>query len=131
VSPTTVVPPRSWPGRSSWLCAQFGVSFRQVDYWCRAGYLGLRLRRGQGSGTQRMFTVDETFRLAVLADVARLLNNANQRPTFPAALTKALPEWTLADAPGIWVIAEGAVTLRVDTWTVADRVRALFEDVAS
>lgn len=40
--------------RAPQVCALTGATYRQVDYWCRRGYL-VEAVAAQGSGSQRLF----------------------------------------------------------------------------
>lgn len=51
MTPTVVVP--GYPTGAE-ICRTAGITYRQLDYWCRHGYLGDTLR-GQGSGRARPF----------------------------------------------------------------------------
>lgn len=48
-----------------------GITYRQLDYWVRQGYLHPRDRRKEGSGHPRDFSTGE---LAVAARMARLVD---------------------------------------------------------
>lgn len=52
-------------GGTQQLARDLGVSFRQLDYWIRKGYLGPRLAVNPGQGQYRTFSPVER-RLAVL-----------------------------------------------------------------
>lgn len=43
-----------------------GITFRQLDYWTRRGYVTAE-QPGRGSGTQRRFTPEQADRVALLA----------------------------------------------------------------
>jgi hypothetical protein len=47
-----------------------GISYRQLDYWERSGYISKIEGTGQGSGTQRWFSPIEARRCWVLARYA-------------------------------------------------------------
>ena len=44
-----------------------GLTYRRLDYWCRAGYLGQGHARPVGSGYQRNFSAEEVARLRHMA----------------------------------------------------------------
>ena len=53
------------------LCQLTGASYRQIDYWCRSGYIDCE--PGRGSGTQRSFRPAEVVQALVLSRVANLV----------------------------------------------------------
>lgn len=52
------------------LVAQTGATYRQLDFWTRAGYLHPERPKGLGSGRARVWPDDE---LAVATDMAMLV----------------------------------------------------------
>ena len=66
--------------RSPEVCARAGCTYRQLDFWVRCGYLR-PARAAAGSGTQRLFTVDEA---AVAGRMVRLV----EATLLPAAAAK-------------------------------------------
>ena len=53
------------------LCAELGISYRQLDYWCRCGLVPGQ-ERGRGSGTPRRFTARQADVIRTIAKVARI-----------------------------------------------------------
>lgn len=50
------------------VCELTGVNYRRVDFWCRSGYVGTRLRdQHVGYGRRRLFTPNELYTLRHLA----------------------------------------------------------------
>ena len=41
-----------------------GVTYRQLDYWCRQGYLPASTVEASGSGTRRRFTRQQVWQIA-------------------------------------------------------------------
>lgn len=84
------VPITSWD-----VCAQAGVSYRQLDYWCRLGIIEPVGGATPGSGSQRRFTSRE---IRVVAFVGRLyeLGARAQVVKHVAPLVRAMSreEWT-------------------------------------
>lgn len=48
-----------------------GISYRQLDYWCRTGLVEPSVRPAHGSGTQRLYSRADVVKLAL---VRRLLD---------------------------------------------------------
>lgn len=60
------------------VCQQAGVSYRQLDHWCRRGWLG-EASRGWGSGSIRRFGAAEVVLCRVLAALPFTRNNEPDR----------------------------------------------------
>lgn len=61
------------PGVSSAaLCRLLDVTYRQLDFWIRRGFLGDNASLLGGSGNHRRFTGDEVYRVAFLAEAAKV-----------------------------------------------------------
>jgi DNA-binding transcriptional MerR regulator len=50
------------------VCRELGITYRQLDYWCRDGGV---VRAEPGSGSQRQFSDDEVARLRFVADMVK------------------------------------------------------------
>lgn len=63
-------------------------TYRQLDYWCRLGYLGEHHRNlGSGSGSRRHFTASDLEVLHALAELAKLTSGTSiDRRAIAAAL---------------------------------------------
>ena len=85
----------------SCLCAEIGVTYRQLDHWARRGYLNPgREERGRfrSSGCARIWTAGE---LRVARSMARLVS-AGLSPEVAAAVSRN--GWGRSQiAPGIWL----------------------------
>lgn len=75
------------------LLARAGISYRQLDYWCRCGYINERFQRRNGeaveagkSGYRRDLDADEE---QVLLRMARLVN-AGMQPDVAARLARSV-----------------------------------------
>ena len=55
------------------VCALTGVSYRQLDYWCRRGYAAASIGDGWGSGSARRFNDADLARVRELVAARRLL----------------------------------------------------------
>jgi DNA-binding transcriptional MerR regulator len=53
------------------VCREAGVSFRQVDYWCRIGLID-GIDPWIGSGARRRFTPEQFRRVSWLASASRI-----------------------------------------------------------
>lgn len=61
-----------------------GITYRQLDLWCRSGYLGERHARAFGSGHQREFYAGD---VRVVLWIASLVS-AGFRPAAAAAIAR-------------------------------------------
>lgn len=83
------------------LCADLGITYRQLDYWSRLGYLRpvrLERGRGEGSGSPRVWPPAELH-------VARLMGRltaAGIQPSLAAVVARKWPD-SEEIAPGIFV----------------------------
>lgn len=77
--------------------AATGASYRQIDYWCRAGYLR-PTNPDSGSGRHRTFPPDE---LAVVARMVRLIR-AGLTPAAAARVARGQHDL----APGVRVLLD-------------------------
>ncbi|MEA2460660.1 MAG: hypothetical protein QOH90_837 [Actinomycetota bacterium] len=48
-----------------------GITYRQLDYWARQGWLQPSVDRGRGRSNRRLYSVDDVIRLAALAHLGR------------------------------------------------------------
>jgi DNA-binding transcriptional MerR regulator len=54
------------------VCQRAGISYRQLDYWCRAGLIpGVERLQNMGSGTIRMFSIRESRFVEQLARLVK------------------------------------------------------------
>lgn len=86
-----------------------GLSYRQLDYWCRIGLLRPK-GEGRGSGTSRRWTAREAAVVAVLAELVR----AGRRPgelEGAALVLEHLPAWS-----GVLVVDGDGQAEVVDAW---------------
>lgn len=52
------------------VCDAAGISYRQLDYWCRRGLITPSARDATGSGSRRRFTAHDLAVVKVIAAVA-------------------------------------------------------------
>lgn len=89
--------------RGPQLCRLVGISYRQLDYWCRTGRLQPSVP-ARGSGTQRLFSIRDAQLAWVLAQVAQLgLPIPN---VAPLASLPAWRGWLVLHAHGTEVVAD-------------------------
>lgn len=108
------MPVRGWGGhyRGAMLtgpqvCREAGITYRQLDYWCRTGML--RPARGaRGSGTRRLF---DAVDVACLRLAARLMGLGASTQTVGPLLEhwreRPLADWRgwlVLDARGEWTL---------------------------
>jgi DNA-binding transcriptional MerR regulator len=48
-----------------------GITYRQLDYWARQGWLQPSVDRGRGRSARRLYSEDDVIRLAALAHLGR------------------------------------------------------------
>ena len=98
--------PRPSPSGRALLTA--GLTYRQVDYWCRKGYLRPECYPTPGTGQRRTFTPGE---IAVATRIARLV--AAGLAVKTAARVARAEWWPVEIGPGI------TVELADTPWSVA------------
>jgi hypothetical protein len=54
------------------VCRRSRATYRQVDYWIRAGVIAPAIASANGSGTRRAFTEDQVRVVRLVADLAAL-----------------------------------------------------------
>lgn len=65
------------------LCAAAGISYRQLDYWCRQGYISPSISPAHGSGSWRRFS---NFDVACARTLGRLAALGCDHALFPAVV---------------------------------------------
>lgn len=58
---------------SQMVIEQTGISYRQLDYWCRQGWLTPSVLDGHGSGNRRLFSADDVKTTRGLAEAAEIV----------------------------------------------------------
>lgn len=100
------------------LAQAVGVTYRQLDYWIRTGMLTSSIRNAEGSGSSRMFSVDDYVDLLV---VKRLLDLgfeiAAVRP-----IMQAIKEDERDTQDQAAVVYDGTTTHVCATWTEARKI---------
>ncbi len=52
--------------RAPQVCRIVGITYRQLDYWARTGFMVPSLRRARGSGSQRLYSFADLVQLKVV-----------------------------------------------------------------
>lgn len=120
--------PNSRTYSSAEACNLAGISYRQLDYWCRLAVVEPHTA-AHGSGTRRRWTGQQVATLAVLA-----LVGGHVRISGLSELAATLLDWDLAtwadttllvDSTGVWLAGEAGappVGTYVDLGAVLDQV---------
>ncbi len=75
-----------------------GITYRQLDYWARQGWLQPSLARGRGRAARRQYSRDDVIRLAALAHLGR--TKADVGALAPALGQLTIPEGDVLIAAG-------------------------------
>ena len=114
-------------GNAAGLCHVVGITYRQLDYWCRTGALGLHALEPVGSGAFRLFTPDEIFRVFILASFSQFYDGNHHGSVYPFG--EDISALTLADATKKFtrLSEDEATTLVIDLPLLAKRTRSFME----
>jgi len=52
--------------RAPQVCSIVGITYRQLDYWARTGFMAPSLQRARGSGSQRLYSFADLVQLKVI-----------------------------------------------------------------
>ncbi len=88
--------------RGPQVCRMVGITYRQLDYWARTGFMVPSLQQAKGSGTQRLYSFVDLVQLKV---IKRLLDAGMDLKR----IRKAFAELSLKNSSWNW--ADGEVTL--------------------
>lgn len=69
----TAAPPRPTDYTATEVCELLGVTYRQLDYWCRQEYIRIGTD-ARGSGSRRRFSEEEVAALARCIERTRQAN---------------------------------------------------------
>jgi len=92
------------------VCARSGLTYRQLDYWVRAGVIKPSLRRAEGSGTYRLWSAEDVRILRVLNDIRGVADEPGDISRL-AGVASALRG---ADWHGLLVVTDGEITIRTE-----------------
>ncbi len=85
--------------------ATSGLTYRQLDYWCRAGVLGPERARGPGTGYPREWTPED---VAILCALRRLRGLGTRCPDLARA--ERLLRSSSVAGPGWLVLLDGKLS---------------------
>ncbi len=88
--------------RGPQVCRMVGITYRQLDYWARTGFMVPSLQQAKGSGTQRLYSFVDLVQLKV---IKRLLDAGMDLKR----IRMAFAELSLKNSSWNW--ADGEVTL--------------------
>lgn len=91
--------------RAPQVCGIVGITYRQLDYWARTGFMVPSLQKARGSGTQRLYSFADLVQLKV---VKRLIDAGMD----VKRIRKAFSELSRQSSPWNW--EDGQVTLVSD-----------------
>jgi DNA-binding transcriptional MerR regulator len=82
-----------------------GITYRQLDYWARTGFMVPSLQRARGSGSQRLYSFGDLVQLKVIKRLLDAGMDLRRIRTAFAALSNQRDSWSWED---------GEVTLASD-----------------
>ncbi len=85
-------------------CAAAGITYRQLDYWARTGFVSPSIRGAAGSGTARLYSFRD---ILVLKLVKRLLDTGVSLQNIRAAIDQ-LREQGVEDLANMTLMSDGA-----------------------
>ena len=91
--------------RAPQVCGIVGITYRQLDYWARTGFLVPSLQQARGSGTQRLYSFADLVKLKV---IKRLIDAGMDVKRIRQAFAE------LSGQDGSWNWEDGRVTLVSD-----------------
>lgn len=105
---------------SSEVCRFTGVSYRQLDHWCRRGYIEPSIEECRGSGSQRRWS---ELDLIVVSVLGRFSGAGHHRFGLVAsALGRLRESGELARAAWLVVGANGALAVAAEDWELSGLV---------
>ncbi|WP_030544686.1 MerR family transcriptional regulator [Streptomyces albus] len=85
-------------------CAAAGITYRQLDYWARTGLVEPSVRSAQGSGSQRLYSIED---VVILKIVKRFLDTGVSLQNIRAAV-RHLRTRERADLARMTLMSDGA-----------------------
>ncbi len=95
--------------RAPQVCRIVGITYRQLDYWARTGFVVPSLRQARGSGTQRLYSFPDLIQLKV---IKRLLDAGMDLKRVRRAFAE------LSEQKETWSWEDGQATLVSDGATI-------------
>ncbi len=91
--------------RAPQVCRMVGITYRQLDYWARTGFMVPSLQQARGSGSQRLYSFADLVQLKV---IKKLLDAGMDLRRIRAAFG------ALSNRRSSWSWEDGEVTLASD-----------------
>ena len=91
--------------RAPQVCRMVGITYRQLDYWARTGFMVPSLQQARGSGSQRLYSFGDLVQLKVIKRLLDAGMDLRRIRTAFAALSNQRESWSWED---------GEVTLASD-----------------
>lgn len=91
--------------RAPQVCRMVGITYRQLDYWARTGFMVPSLQQARGSGSQRLYSFADLVQLKVIKKLLDAGMDLRRIRTAFAALSGGETSWSWED---------GEVTLASD-----------------
>ena len=91
--------------RAPQVCRMVGITYRQLDYWARTGFMVPSLQQAKGSGSQRLYSFADLVQLKV---IKRLLDAGMDLRRIRVAFA------ALSNQSSSWSWEDGEVTLASD-----------------
>lgn len=101
--------PHSWTAGfgSVDVCKMVGISYRQLDYWCRSALVYPEIATGRGSGSQRRFSHDDVKKILF---IKVLMTYTSWEAHYAASLVKAI-DWRIVEDGQIFMLGLETKTL--------------------
>lgn len=84
------------------VCREAGVSYRQIDYWCRVGLIE-PAHEARGSGSQRAFEAEQIATVRIVGTLVRLGVDHDRIRTVVERVEREGPTGTYLAWPGVTV----------------------------
>jgi len=91
--------------RAPQVCRMVGITYRQLDYWARTGFMVPSLQQARGSGSQRLYSFVDLVQLKVIKKLLDAGMDLRRIRSAFAALSNQRSTWSWED---------GEVTLASD-----------------
>ena len=91
--------------RAPQVCRMVGITYRQLDYWARTGFMVPSLQQARGSGSQRLYSFADLVQLKVIKKLLDAGMDLRRIRSAFAALSNQRSTWSWED---------GEVTLASD-----------------
>lgn len=97
------------------VCLLAGLTYRQLDHWCRKGAITPSVDTGQGMGTARRWSISDADALGAIVQVARDLASLQSKARMPIELVERIWEaWHAAGESRDIVIEVGTIAIEIE-----------------